>query len=64
MCVVIFPSSLGKSHFGVVLAPVGAAYTLPVLWYSFEWAAAEGVLEGMFCCYWDWARMGHMVLAW
>ena len=29
VCVIIFPYPRGKSHFGVVLAPAGAAYTLP-----------------------------------
>ena len=28
VCLVIFPSSQDKCHFGVVLAPIGAPYTL------------------------------------
>lgn len=39
MCVVIFSSSWYRSHFGVVLAPVGTTYTLsglgPVFWIGF-----------------------------
>lgn len=45
MCVVIFPSLQGKGHFGVVLAMVGAACTLPSLQNHPVWALAKSVLE-------------------
>ena len=31
----------------MVLAPVGAASTLPGLWHCFGWTPTKGVLEGM-----------------
>ena len=49
MYVVIFPSSWGKNHFGVVLIPVGVAFTLPGLWHHLGWALDKGVLEGQVC---------------
>ena len=39
--------SWGKSHFEVVLAPVGTAYALGVFLYLFGWALAESLLEGV-----------------
>lgn len=44
LCVVLFPSPWGRSHFGVVLAPVGAACTLPGSWHHFVWAPAKSIL--------------------
>ena len=45
VCVIIFPFYRGMSHFGVVLVPVEAAYTLTGLWYRFGWALAKGILD-------------------
>ena len=45
VCVVMFPSSQERSHFGVVLAPLRAACILPSLWQHFEWAVAKFILE-------------------
>ena len=42
---VFFRSPQGRSHFGVVLAPVKATCTLPSLWHCFGWVLAKGVLE-------------------
>ena len=44
MCVVIFLSPQGRSHFGVILAPVRAICTLPGFWHFFEGAVAKGIL--------------------
>ena len=48
VCVVIFPSPQGKSHFGVVLAPLRATCTLPGFWHYVGGgvALAMGLLEG------------------
>lgn len=35
------PSPWGRSHFGVVLVPVGAARTVPGWWHRFRWALAK-----------------------
>ena len=43
--VVVFLSPQGRSYFGVMLAPIGAAYTLPGLWHHRGWALAESILE-------------------
>ena len=43
---VIFPFTQGRNHFGVVLAPIRAACTLPGLWKSFGYATAKGESEG------------------
>ena len=53
MCVVIFPSSLGRSHFRVVMATVGATCTVSHLWVHFGWTS--GLEEN--------ARVWYMVLA-
>ena len=45
VCVVIFPLPQSGSHFGMVLAPIGAACTMPGFWLSFEWALAKSLLE-------------------
>ena len=61
VCVVIFLSLQGRSHFRVMLAPVGAVCILPGSWHHFEWAPAKGILgsaglqENM--------GTGHVVLA-
>ena len=47
---VIFPSPLGRSHFGVVLALTMAAYTLPGLWYHFGWVLAKSIDDGSTMC--------------
>ncbi|XP_049496787.1 60S acidic ribosomal protein P1-like [Panthera uncia] len=39
------PRSNYKNHYEVVLAPVGAACTLPGLWLWLEWTLSESVLE-------------------
>lgn len=41
----VVPSHQDRSHFGVGLAPLGAACTLPDLCPCFEWALAKHVLE-------------------
>lgn len=46
VCILISPSPWNRSHFGVMLAPVGVACTLPDLWHHFGWALAKGLLEG------------------
>lgn len=43
VCYILLSSG---SHFGVVLALVGAACTLPDLWYFFGWIPASALLEG------------------
>ena len=43
---VIFPSPWGRSHFGVVMAPIEVACMLPGLQYYSVWAPAKGMLEG------------------
>ena len=44
VCVVILSFPLGRSHFGMVLAPVWAAYKLPDIWHHFRWALVKEVL--------------------
>ena len=46
VCEVMFLSPQGKSHFGVVLASVGGACTLPGLWHYFGWALSKAVCTG------------------
>ena len=43
--VVIFSSLWGKSHFGMVLAIVGAMWTLPGLWNHPVWLVIKSILE-------------------
>ena len=45
VCLVIFPSSQGRSHFGVVLDSVGDTCILPDLQHSFGWVLTKGILE-------------------
>ena len=45
MYVIIFSSPRGRDYFGVVLAPVGAACTLPGLYSWFELVLAKTLLE-------------------
>ena len=45
----------------MVLAPVGAAFTLPGLWHCFGWALPKGILEG--ACPRANAGAGHLVSA-
>ena len=44
---VIIPSLRSTSHFGVVLASVEAACTLPGLWHHFGWTPVKAMLEGV-----------------
>ena len=44
-----FFSPQSWTHFGVALAPVGTACTLPGLWYHFGWALVKGILKGQVC---------------
>lgn len=37
----LVPYPTGMSHFGGMLAPVGAAFSLPVLWYHVGWTLPE-----------------------
>ena len=46
VCVAIFLCPQGRSHFGVVLAPVGATWTLPGFWHHFGQALAKSILDG------------------
>ena len=46
-CVVIFPSPLDRSHFGVALAPVGTVCRIPRLWCRFGYTPTEARLQGM-----------------
>lgn len=46
VCVVISPSSQGRSHLGVMLAPVGDACMKPYLWSGFGWTSAKGEFAG------------------
>lgn len=46
VCVVIFSSHYGISHFGVALASVRTACTFPGLWHHFGWTMAKDMLEG------------------
>lgn len=46
VCVVIFTSSQGRNHFGVVLFPIWATCTISGLWNHFGLTLVKGVLEG------------------
>ena len=46
VCIVIFPFPQGRSHFGVILAPVGSACILASLWHHFASTLAKDMLEG------------------
>ena len=35
----------GKSHFGVVLSPLGEVYTLPILCHCFKWTVPKGLFK-------------------
>lgn len=43
----IFLSPWGRSHFGIVLSLVMAAFRLQGLWHHFDWTLAKGILEGV-----------------
>ena len=44
VCVVIFPSCWGNSHFEGILTSVRATYIVPGLWHRFGWTPTKGVL--------------------
>ena len=44
VCVVL-SLSIGRSHFEMVLAPVGAACKLQGLWHCFGWVLAKSILK-------------------
>lgn len=46
VCVDISSSFQGRSHFEVVLSPLGPACTLSGFWPPFTWDLAKGVLDG------------------
>lgn len=60
LCMILFPSPLGRNHFGVVLTLVRAACKLSHLWNYFGWPA-ESMLEGVMPL--ENAGAGHAVLA-